>query len=136
MASGCEGGPALKSSPMRTAHHLVAIVAALLQLALPLSAYARAPAPFVPGEADLCSAVHSRRADGPAAPAPTHHHGSSHCALCAHGAPPALVASPLLPPAVATRAIRVFVARDFAPPAVAHARADARAPPLAAHRTT
>jgi hypothetical protein len=118
---------------MRPARRLVAIVAALLQLALPLSAYARVPAPFVPGEADFCSAAHPRTGHAPAAP--THDHGASHCALCAHGAPPALTASTPVPPIVATTTIRALAARDFAPLPVAHARADARAPPLPADST-
>jgi hypothetical protein len=119
---------------MRTARRLVAIVAALLQLALPLAGYAQMPAPFVPGESDFCSAVHPRT--GPAPAAPAHQHGSSHCALCAHGAPPALTPSMPLPPVVALAAIRAFASRDFAPPPVAHARADARAPPHEVDRST
>jgi hypothetical protein len=119
---------------MRTARRLVAIVAALLQLALPLAGYAQVPAPFVPGENDFCSAVHPRTGPVPAAPA--HHHGCSHCPLCAHGVPPALTSSTPATPAVAIAAIRAFAPRDFAPPLVAHVRADARAPPLSVDRST
>jgi hypothetical protein len=113
---------------MRSARRLVTIVAALLQLALPLAGYAQAPTPFVPGEGDVCSVAHPRTGNAPAAPARSH--DCSHCALCTHGAPPALTASTPLPPVVAVATIRARASGDFAPILVAHARADARAPPM------
>ena len=114
---------------MRSVRRLVAIAAALFQLALPLAGYAQVPAPFVPGENDLCSVAHPRTGNAPTAPARSQGHACSHCAVCAQGAPPALMASATLPPSVAIATIPALASRDFAPLPVAHARAGARAPP-------
>jgi len=111
---------------MTLARRIVAIAAALLQLTLPLAAYARMPR--LPGANDLCSAVHAARHDRGGAPT-GHHQHLAHCALCAHGSPPALpVSTPFQAPllrAVATADIAVA----FALPTPLRSRANARAPP-------
>jgi hypothetical protein len=117
---------------MTVARRILAIVVAALQLTLPLAAYARAP--FVPGAGDICSVARALEGHrpGPQHPQPAtplHGHGSSHCALCAHGAPPALTcAAAVLAPVDAAPALAVNGA-GFSVIALVHAHADARAPP-------
>jgi len=117
---------------MTVARRILAIVVAALQLTLPLAAYARTP--FVPGTGDLCSVAraldgHSRTPAHRPPAAPLHDHASSHCALCAHGAPPALTcAAAALAPGDATAAVAVG-ATGFTLVTLAHGHADARAPP-------
>lgn len=112
---------------MSLAKRLIAVAAAALQLTLPLAAYARTP--FVPGADDICSV--SRAADHHRGNAPAGKH-LTHCALCAHGAPPALTARPRAQvPLTQPPAARVSVAA-FELPQPAHARANARAPPAVA----
>ncbi len=106
---------------------LVAIVAALLQLTLPLAGYARTA--FAPGDADICSANIRRNGDHRPAGAPAGKHASTHCALCAHATPPALPMTPpsLLPPACAVT-LRTVAAPLLLPQRLP-TPANARAPP-------
>jgi len=88
--------------PMRRLLRLVIlIVAAALQLAAPLAAYARVAT--IPDFGDLCSATKGTagRTSGHEAPAPTHHHCAQ--SLCCIGSaagamapPPTLARSPFI----------------------------------------
>jgi hypothetical protein len=109
---------------MSLTRRFVAIVAAALQLTLPLAAYARTT--FVPGPGDICTVNRAADHGGQNAPAGEH---STHCALCMHGTPPALPMAAALSIPV-TRALAERVAYNgFAPAPTVHARANARAPP-------
>jgi hypothetical protein len=109
---------------MSLTRRLVAIVAAALQLTLPLAAYARTT--FVPGPGDICTVTRAADHGGRNTPAGKH---STHCALCVHGTPPALpMAAALSIPVTRAPAERVAY-NGFAPAPTVHARANARAPP-------
>ncbi|MEP7062056.1 MAG: DUF2946 family protein [Betaproteobacteria bacterium] len=105
---------------------IVAIIAAALQLTLPLAAYARTAA--VPGGGDVCSVGRAARHDPGRAPAGPH---AKHCLLCAHGAPPALPAAPCVPSMQASTGIEVVAMATLAAPQPPRHRANARAPPRA-----
>ena len=119
---------------MSLTRRLVAIAAALLQLTLPLAGYARTA--FVPGDADICSAAFPRNGDHHPAGAPAGKHVATHCALCAHGTPPALpMALRTLPPPLGAFTLRI-VATPLLPPRRLPTLANARAPPSLAVVTT
>ena len=112
---------------MTLARQIVAIAAALLQLTLPLAAYARAPG--IPGANDLCSAAHAARHDGGGGAPSGHHRHLAHCALCAHASP---LAPPVSTPLQAPLLRAVAVADNavaFALSTPLRSRANARAPP-------
>ncbi len=110
---------------MTLARRLVAVAAALLQLTLPLAAYAHVPALAGPG--DFCSATHRAPSDAPRLPAGHAH--TTHCALCAHGTPPALPLAAMPQPLSCGAALRVASSDILATPSPRHARANSRAPP-------
>jgi hypothetical protein len=117
---------------MTLARRILAVVVAALQLTLPLAAYARTP--FVPGAGDICTAArtpggHSRAPAQRPPVAPLHDHASSHCALCAHGAPPALPTAAMAIAPVDAAPVVAANAAGCTVTTLAHSRADARAPP-------
>jgi DUF2946 family protein len=109
---------------MPLTRRIIAIVAAALQLTLPLAAYAR-PA-VVPGGDDICS-TRQASSHGPGhAPAEPH---AKHCVLCAHGAPPVLTAAPCVPSMQAATGTEVVALATLAVQQSPRRRANARAPP-------
>lgn len=111
---------------MSLARHVIALIAAALQLTLPLAAYARTP--FVPGAGDLCSVNATTHRSSDTDGSPLLRHGA-HCAMCAHGAPPALPSAQgvhLPPIRAALESVALVVGPQQQP---VHFRANARAPP-------
>ncbi|MEO8849051.1 MAG: DUF2946 family protein [Casimicrobiaceae bacterium] len=113
---------------MSLARRLLVVTVALLQLALPLGAYARTPAPDT--AQDFCSAAHASRRAGDGIP--VGHSHVAHCALCAHGAPPALPAASAWQVPLAHVFAAAASTLAFALPLPARERANARAPPTLA----
>ena len=116
---------------MPLARRIVAVIAAALQLTLPLAAYARTP--IQPGTGDICSVSRASHPDSGGAPAGQH---ATHCALCAHGAPPALPVSPRASAPVVAAVAIVPALAAFEIPQPSRERANARAPPRRATMPT
>ncbi|MEO6929142.1 MAG: DUF2946 family protein [Casimicrobiaceae bacterium] len=113
---------------MPLARRLLVVTISLLQLVLPLGVYARTPSPDTTH--DFCSAAHAPRPAGDGLPAGHAH--VAHCALCAHGAPPALPAAGAWQVPLAHVFAAAVSALAFALPLPAREHANARAPPTLA----
>ena len=108
---------------MPLTRRIIAIIAAVLQLTLPLAAYARTA--LVPGD-DICSTRRAAHHDTGHAPAGPH---TKHCVLCAHGAPPVLPGVRCVPSMQASTGAGVVAMATLAVQPPPLHRANARAPP-------